>query len=294
MDRKKLWDITKVVLKILFTVFALWIVYRNVDFGILKNIWSKANPWYFIPAIIAFVISQLISSFRVLQFFRNIQVPIPVWENIKLYLLGMFYSLFLPGGIGGDGYKIITLKKQYDTTHKDVFTAVFFDRLSGMWALCFLLIVCGFFLPEMKQYYTYIAAAFVAGTIVYYFIIKRFFPRMHKRFLVTHTLAFFVQSFQLVCVGFILLALRHNEQFLPYFAIFLLSSLASLFPFSIGGLGAREVVIMWGATTFGLNKDLSVSVSLCFYFISMMTALSAVFILFQNHSRKNQSSTVTE
>lgn len=275
----------KLALKIIVTVLAMWLVYTRLDLKALQGLWKNTNAWLFIPAVIAFIISQLMSSARLLYFFRNISLPISFMANARLYLLGMFYNLFLPGGIGGDGYKIIILKKQYDTTHKEVFSAVFFDRLSGLWALFFLLILFCFFLPLVKEYAPLLLLLLMAGTIAYYFVLKFFFKKMRQRFASTHALAIGVQAFQLVTVFFILAALGVTQNYIAYFAIFLVSALTSLLPISIGGLGAREVAIMWGATYIGLDKGVAVSVSLCFYFISALTALTAIFILFKKNKQ---------
>ncbi|ANH79870.1 hypothetical protein A8C56_01760 [Niabella ginsenosidivorans] len=286
MDRKRAWNILKPILKVGFTALALWLVYTKVDLAVLKRLWAEANGWYLVPAVVSFVICQVITSIRLLNFFRNIGLPISVKSNFRLFLLGMFYNLFLPGGIGGDGYKIIALKQRYAfTTHKEVFSAVFFDRLSGLWGLSWLLAVFSLSMPQVQQYSRWVLLAFVAGTIIYYWVLRRFFKKISQRFIITHLLAICAQSLQLVTVAFILAALGCTTSYWPYFAIFLLSSLASLFPFSIGGLGAREVAIVWGAATFGLDKDLAVSVSLSFYLITMAMALTAVPVLFRKERR---------
>lgn len=294
MDKKKLWEILKPILKIGFTVLALWLVYTKVDIAALGKLWKEANGWLLIPAVFTFIISQIISSFRVLNYFKNIGLPITVLANMRLYLLGMFYNLFLPGGIGGDGYKILVLKKQYNSTHKEVFSAVFFDRVSGLWALGLLLTVFGLFLPEVADYKWWVLTAFILGSVAYYGVLHFFFHRMVQRFGAAHLLAIGVQAFQLVTVALILAALGCQTSYWPYFTIFLLSSLASLFPFSVGGLGAREVAIVWGATTFGLDKDLSVSVSLCFYVITMALALTAIAILFGKERRQKNAADIKD
>ena len=286
MDKKRVWNVLKPILKVGFTALALWLVYTKVDLTVVKRLWKEANVWYLIPAIVAFVLCQLVTSVRLLHFFRNIGLPISLKSNFRLFLLGMFYNLFLPGGIGGDGYKIIALKQRYPfTTHKEAFSAVFFDRLSGLWGLCFLVAVFSLSMNQVQQYSRWILLAFVIGTLLCYWVLQHFFKRISQRFVITHLLAIGAQSLQLVTVAFILAALGCTTSYWPYFAIFLLSSLASLFPFSIGGLGAREVAIVWGATTFGLDKDLAVSVSLSFYLITMAMALTAVPVLFSRERR---------
>ncbi len=281
MKKQQVKSLLKLLLKVAFTTLALWIVYRKIDIEALPAIWAKTDPWLLLLALPVFAVSQAISSFRLLNFYRNIRLFLPIAYNIKLYLLGMFYSLFLPGGIGGDGYKILVLKRETDHTAKELFSAVFFDRLSGLWALCFILAVFSGFIPLFSGYTIWLLAAFAIGSLLYYWVIKRFFRSHHTRFFTTHLLAIAVQLCQLLCVTVILRAIGFDGNYFPYLAIFLLSSLATLFPFSIGGLGAREVAIVWGAATLALDKNLSVAVSLYFYFVTAIVSLSAVFLLFR-------------
>ncbi|HEX5023831.1 MAG TPA: lysylphosphatidylglycerol synthase transmembrane domain-containing protein [Agriterribacter sp.] len=281
MDRKRIWNIVKLFLKLAVTGVALWLVYKNIDTNALALIWENANAWLFVPAFLFFALSQYISSFRLLNFFRNIQLAVPVTYNLVLYIQGMFYNIFLPGGIGGDGYKILAIHKQFRAPRKDIFSAVFFDRLSGLWALCFLIVVLSLFVPLFNEYTWLVAAGFVFGTVAYYLVIRYFFARHIYRFFRVHALALLVQSCQLICVLFILNALGCTGSYLSYLIIFLLSTLATLFPFSIGGLGAREIAMVWAATILFLNKDMAVSVSLCFYFISAILSLTGVIFLFR-------------
>lgn len=279
---KKAWNIIKPILKLVFTVLALWVAYRSIDFSALQKIWREANGWYFIPAVITFFCCQVVTSIRLLQFLRNIGLPISMRSNFRLFLLGLFYNLFLPGGIGGDGYKIVALKQRYAfTTHKAVFSAVFFDRLSGLWAMALLVAIFSFSLNAVRVYSGWVIAVFILGTGIYYFVLRNYFRKLSGPFFKTHLLAIAAQLLQLITVAFILTALGCTTSYWPYFAIFILSSVASLFPFSIGGLGAREVAIVWGANTFGLNPDLAVSITLSYYVITLGLALTAILILFR-------------
>lgn len=292
MDKKKSWNIIKLFLKISFTVAALWIVYNKIDLDKLSEIRQQANPWYFLPALVFYALSQLISSYRLLNFFRNISLPISVKQNIRLYLIGMFYNLFLPGGIGGDGYKILNLKRRFDTTHKKLFGAVFFDRLSGLWALGLIVVVLACFIPLISQYAYWGILAYAAGTLLYYLIIKRYFTLHSGRFIKVHLLGLCVQGFQLISAAFIIKALGYDTLYTPYLFIFMSSALATLFPFSVGGLGIREIVSQWGASAISINENLSVLLSFCFYLISAFIALSAIFVLF--NKEEEQQSSVSE
>ncbi len=286
MDKQKRKNLLKLCIKLAFTTIALWLVYKKVDFKAFGRIWNQSNPRFFIPATLCFIFSQCTSSIRLLNFFRNIQLPIRALANLRLYLQGMFYNIFLPGGIGGDGYKIVVLSKRFQEKPKVVFTAILLDRVSGAWALCFFIIVLGIVTKAVPGFENIAVVAFIAATALYYFIIRRFFNKHIKRFAAAHALALLVQALQLFCVFFILLGLGYGYSKSPYLLIFLLSSFATLFPFTIGGLGAREIAIVWGASALLLDKDISVSMSLCFYVISALVSLLGTVFVFTNDSGK--------
>ena len=135
MDKTKPRNLLKLFLKIGFTALLLYLVLNKINFAEVKKIFQRSNPFYILLAFIAFFLSQVISSWRLLSFLNNIGLKINFGFNLRLYLLGMFYNIFLPGGIGGDGYKIYLLHKKSHFPAKQIFGAIFFDRLSGLWAV---------------------------------------------------------------------------------------------------------------------------------------------------------------
>src|SRR5260370_40827739 len=88
-------------------------------------------------------LSKLFSALRLNIYFRSIHIHLPEWANIKLYWLGMFYNLFLPGSISGDAYKVILLKRKFNTSYKKTSAAVLMDRFSGLLALGLIMSVYG-------------------------------------------------------------------------------------------------------------------------------------------------------
>src|SRR5262245_29501534 len=92
----------KLFIKIAVTVICLWYVSRKIDWGKSFSIIQHSNLPWLIVAIVLFTASKLVSSIRLNIYFNNIHLKISQLQNLKLYWLGMFYNLFLPGGIGGD------------------------------------------------------------------------------------------------------------------------------------------------------------------------------------------------
>ncbi|MGJ1445286.1 lysylphosphatidylglycerol synthase transmembrane domain-containing protein [Sphingobacterium spiritivorum] len=280
MNKKKYWNILKNILKVVVTIGALYWVFSKVDIKDLVEAIRNSNPLFLFLAFLAFLLSIFISSSRLLSFLKGIGLDVSEKYNFKLYQLGLFYNLFLPGGIGGDGYKIYFLRKKFKIKGRKLLSALFFDRLSGLWALCLIISALIMFMPQLKIPNTLTAACFISGTIVYYLVIWKFFPDFRPRFFRTHIKAIGVQSMQVVSAIMILYALGFEGKFSPYLFLFLASSLVAIIPFSVGGLGMREIVYMWGAKIFYLDSHLAVLISLLFYIISALVSVSGAYYVF--------------
>lgn len=280
MEKKKIWNITKTLLKISITGLSLYLVSRKVEFNDLKDAFDKSNPIFLLLAFIAFVISQLISSSRLNTFFKGIGLKISETYNFKIYLLGMFYNLFLPGGIGGDGYKIFLLRKKFEIKGRRLFQAIFFDRLSGLWALGLIISALVIFIPHLGIPNWVPVLVVAAGTVVYYAVMRKFFSDYSKQFVLSHIKALMVQSMQVISVILLLYALNFEGKFSPYLFMFLISSLVAIFPFTVGGLGARELVFVYGAQYFQMDQHLAVIISLLFYCISALLSFSGIYFVF--------------
>jgi len=121
----------KFFLKLSVTVAALYFVFRRIDISEVWALYKQINPLWIIPAILLFIGSKVFSAFRLNGFFRCTGLQLSDRANLRLYLLGMFYNLFLPGGIGGDGYKIYMLNRKEKIKVKDLLFSILLDRISG-------------------------------------------------------------------------------------------------------------------------------------------------------------------
>ena len=192
----------------------------------------------------------------------------------------MFYNLFLPGGIGGDGYKIFLLRKKFKIKGRRLFQAIFFDRLTGLWALGLINATLIIFIPQLSIPNWAPVLVVTIGTIAYYVIMRKFFSDYSKYFALSHLKALMVQSMQVVSVILLMYALNFEGKFSPYLFMFLLSSLVAIFPFTVGGLGARELVFVYGAQYFQMDQHLAVIISLLFYCISALLSFSGIYYVF--------------
>lgn len=275
--KNRVWSITKVVLKFAVTSVLLYYVFRNVHFADVKSRLINANYWWMLAAVISFFTSIVLSSWRLLSFFRSIDLKLDPRFNLRLYFLGLFYNFLLPGGIGGDGYKIYLLKKNYKLPGKKVFWAIMFDRLSGLWAIGLITVALIFLIPQIDIHIGIPLGIFVAGSAVYYFVAYKFFKEYTRYFFEGHLKAVGVQSLQLLTLVFVMIGQDFHGKFSPYLLSFLISALATIIPISVGGAGIRETVFQQLTKVFPMDKSLAVFLPGSFYIISLLVALLGVY-----------------
>ena len=273
----RLWNITKTLLKIAVTAVLLYFVFKRVPLNDVKNRLLNANYWWMLAALICFFLSIVASSWRLRSFFKSINLRLDARFNFRLYLLGLFYNFLLPGGIGGDGYKIYMLNKSYKLPAKKVFWAIMFDRLSGLWAIGLITVGLIFFIPQINIHIGIPLAIFIAGSAVYYFVAYMFFREYTRYFFAGHSKAVLVQCLQVMAIICVLLGQHFDGKFSPYLLSFLISALATIIPITVGGAGIRETVFMELTKVFPMDKTLAVFLPGSFYIISLLVALLGVY-----------------
>lgn len=274
----------KTVLKLLLTGLALYLVFRKIDMEQLSQLTKSIHWFWLIPAGVLFILSKVATAIRLNRYFENIGIQLSESQNWRLYLIGMFYNLFLPGGIGGDGYKVYLLSRQFKTPVKKLLQAALLDRLGGLVAIVFLLFGL-FLMVEVKLEFLESPAwnaLMIAGLVLtipaFWLVQKLFFKDFLPSFWSGNAWSFAGQVVQLICAWFILKALGIHETILAYQLVFLLSSIVAVLPLTIGGVGARELVFVYAHSYAGIEETAAVAFSLIFFLISALVSLAGSFI----------------
>ena len=273
--------IGKLLLKLGFTAGGLYLVFTKIDAQAVWQTVRTAQPAWLVAALGLFVASKLLAARRLNQFFHRIGVPLNEPENLRLYWLGMFYNLFLPGGIGGDGYKVYLLHRRFRAPTRLLVGAVLLDRISGVAALLVLANIFFVLTPYPLPYKPALLLLIPVLVAVYFWAVQRFFADFAPILISTSWQALLVQVAQVLCALCLLLALHAADQRLNYLLIFLVSSVASVLPLTIGGVGARELTFLFGAQFLHIDLPIAVALSLVFYVLSALTALPGALVSFQ-------------
>ncbi len=272
----------KLLLKILFTVGALWYVLQKVELQKLQASLAGADALWLFGALLFFNLSKIASALRLNLYFRAIGLKLSEAYNLTLYYVGMFYNLFLPGGIGGDGYKVYLLNRHYKSGVKPLLQAVLLDRLSGLAALVLYaaLLFAASDYASMLPYALPLALLVAAAVFPVAWLATRYlFGRFLSIFNTTMLWGLGVQLLQLASAWCILESLGVGLHQLEYLTLFLISSVAAVLPLTIGGVGIRELTFLYGLDTIGLEPSPGVTFSFLFFAITALSSLAGLFLL---------------
>jgi glycosyltransferase 2 family protein len=268
------------LLKIGVSIAAIWWVMSRISFKEVLGVFSTANPWYLSLALFFLIGSSVFSSFR-----QNLSLQITGAHltqalNMKLFWLGMFYNLFLPGGIGGDGYKVYLVNKYRNNGLKKNIGAMLVNRISGLVAIGVITIalyyLSGINIPFGQFFWIGIPAVYILYLLVMKFFFKSFF-QIHSG-LFWWSLA--LQMLQFVSALFILISFHQTTDQYDYLFLFFLSAIATAIPVTIGGIGAREMVFLVGSKYLSLNNELSIALSIMFFLLSAFISLGGIYWVF--------------
>lgn len=122
------------LIKLAVTLLFLWLVYRRME---SDQLWEQFNNISFLPLLLFFAllfVNTFISALKWQMILRADAVNVPVIYLFTSCLIGSFFNLFLPSTIGGDAYRIFSIK-QHEAKLTKSFASVFSERLSGLLAL---------------------------------------------------------------------------------------------------------------------------------------------------------------
>ncbi|MFD1140669.1 lysylphosphatidylglycerol synthase transmembrane domain-containing protein [Larkinella insperata] len=279
----------KTAVKIALSLLSLWLVFRKIEPDRVWEVITRVHPAWLLGAAALFVLSKVASAERLLRLFEQLGLSIRRQANLKLYWLGMYYNLFLPGGIGGDGYKVYLLNRLTGTPVKALIGATLLDRLIGLLPLIYAVLVFAVLVPEVSVWVGREAGWFwLAGIPIVHWgakwLLGRVMPSFSPAFERAVGWSVLVQGLQMLQILALLRAVEAAGRPETYLLIFLISSVVATIPFTIGGAGARELTFLLGAQWLAVPADAAVAVSLLFYIITALVSLTGLVYSFQSSS----------
>lgn len=116
-----------------------WVVARSgID---PARVLATVNRSLMLTAFLVYGLGFLTASWRWFLLLSHIRVNLPFLTVLRLALIGLFFNLFVPGGVGGDLIKMVYLKRESGDRYPQALLTVLLDRLLGLGGLLLLALV---------------------------------------------------------------------------------------------------------------------------------------------------------
>ena len=248
------------VIQLSISILFVSLTIYKIDIRSFINIFNKVDLNFFLLSPIAYFISQIIASERLRNLLNISGFKLTFFENGKIYLIGIFYNFFIPGGIGGDIYKTYLFKKIYNWEVSQTIKIIIKDRLIGLGVLFILLVFLDNDLILKLNLFNKIILSLILFAIGS-FITKVVFEN-NNGFVKSLFLSIAVQLFQFISIILIILSLKIDSNLIEILFVFIISSILSVFSF--GGIGIREYIFYSAAYVLTISEELSTSIGLLF------------------------------
>ncbi|MFW6233370.1 MAG: lysylphosphatidylglycerol synthase transmembrane domain-containing protein [Nanoarchaeota archaeon] len=277
---KKYWSKYKIFIKLIITLILFYLIIIRIDFSETFSYFKKINLLIIIP----FILYPLGIYISTIKWKIGLNAKIKIYKLFKIYWISNFFSNFLPSTIGGDSYKLITLKK-YGL--KDIFKSVILDRGSGVFSLLLLLSIFGinlyFFFKN--NFFIYVSLLFLL--LVLLFIIIFIFAPLEKTFLSKYKIILknnLNKLFILILLSLIFIFLGGiafwsyflmfdiHLNFYHLFLIYLMVQLISMLPISLNGWGLREYSFIYLVGLLGVPPEISLAIALISRFAGLIAS----------------------
>jgi uncharacterized membrane protein YbhN (UPF0104 family) len=266
------------LLKVGFVLAAFYQVFKNINIAQLVSHLEKMDPLWLLFSFIILNCSQYVSSQRSRIYYQEYGLTIDRTFAVVIYYIGMFFNIILPGGIGGDAYKVYLLWKMRGFSKIKSLRIALYERVNGFYALCVLGIVAlsysSFNQLEYVSCLNFLALIFI--TPLYIFGVQCVLK--DKLSAVRHTVlhSFVVQILQVVFAIMLFKAFmaQVDNHLVDFITLFIIASIAAIIPISIGGAGLRELTFLYGLRIIDYpDPELGVAFALVTFVFYVLTAL---------------------
>lgn len=288
-DSQKLKAIGIICVKICFIFGALTLIFQKVEFNKLALYVSDLNLFYFLLALLASSGSLIFSALRSRFYFHENGLLMRKRFAIIIYYIGYFFNIVLPGGIGGDGMKVFYLYKLEKFSKITSLRVILYERVNGFYAL----IVLGFLVFYLTNFCEIIpysihlnTALLILVTPVYLWGVKYVLRDKIPTAINAAGYSFIVQFMQVLSAWFLILAfdlLNLNvSQTADFIYLFIIASILTIVPITIGGIGVRELVFLYGAEFLQYqNLDAVVVYAFFNFVVYVLTSIPGAFLLYK-------------
>jgi hypothetical protein len=299
----------KLIIKILITVAILAVIATKIDLTTVFNVVRYMAPEYLIYALVMQLLSAALASYRWYLIMRRLQFGQGPLFYLKSYLKGSFFNQALPGGIGGDAYRVVECSS-LGNGKKAAFYGVLLDRILGLIGILLLNLIANVAHPgllpvAMFHLLNLLAVGGIAAVIVFAMLgkIDRFADykltrHMHeisadlrriyhdKRAIALHSvISVLIHFVSMLAVYFIGIGVGLNYDLLTFLVLVPPVMLLTIAPISLAGWGVREGGMIGLFMLIGADKALVLSMSVLYGLVLLAASLPGLYLFLMSRQK---------
>lgn len=267
------------------SLLLLW-VFHKFDFKGAITAVRAADVKVLVLVLLLIILKNVFSSFRWQTLLAARGPKVPVLELLRLYFIGVFFNNFLPSSVGGDIVKAYKLSKYTDKAF-DSSISVFMERFVGIVALAFIGAAAPMFIFGLWGVLGFVGfvAAFVLGLFVVgklsgiHPIFRKlwgaiaFYKEAPRALATAFVLSLIIQGLSLSSQYLVFWSLGYHLPIFQALVALPVVNIATFVTLLPNGWGAQEALYALLFGMLGINKTISVTVSLVYRFLTLLTAL---------------------
>ena len=281
-------------------------IFYKID---IHAVWARlrtAEMGWVALAVAAYIAGQWLSAYKWWLLLRPVKLVVPYLRMVGFYFIGMFFNIFLPTIVGGDAVKAIVLARETGALARSTMS-VFMERNVGLFALLTIAAIAAAIAPpvtlmrlSLLSLTLLLFAAFVLANLVItnrhayrlvdYLVAMTPLARIRARASSLYDavvpyrgaagvisasigISFVFQATVILVVFLNAKALAHDVP-VSALAVFVpLISLAGMLPFSVNGLGIRDVLYVLLLGQIGIPADVAVSMAFLYVVVTLAASL---------------------
>lgn len=304
----------KLLVKILITVAILIVIARSIDLTAVIGVVRGMQPEYLLLALIMQLLSAALASYRWYLIMRRLKFEQGPMFFLKSYLKGSFFNQALPGGIGGDAYRVLECAK-LGNSKKAAFYGVLLDRVLGLIGILLLNLLANVAYPELLPAAIFhllnaIALGGIAAVVLFAMLGKidrfahlKFTRHLHeisadmrrvyhdpKAIGLHSVISVLIHFVSMLAVYYIGTGVGLNYGLLTFLVLVPPVMLLTIAPISLAGWGVREGGMIGLFLLVGADKTLVLSMSVLYGLVLLAASLPGLYLfLMSRHKKVNQN-----
>ena len=292
----------KLIVKILITIAILYIIARNIDLTAVVGVVRDMPKEYLLLALIMQLLSAALASYRWFLIMRRLKFGQGPIFYLKSYLKGSFFNQALPGGIGGDAYRVLETSR-LGNGKKAAFYGVLLDRILGLIGLLMLNLLANVTYPdllpvEIFHLLNFLATGGIAAVIAFAVLGKidrlaefKLTRHMHEisadlrrvyhepKAIALHSIiSVMIHFISMLAVFFIGMGVGLNYDLFTFLVLVPPVMLLTIVPISLAGWGVREGAMIGLFLLVGADKTLVLSMSVLYGLVLIAASLPGLYL----------------